>query len=123
MSHIRMYKAIILIITLLFAGCTFLTGSMDITTGEDRMMIEMSHATGTARQYFKLNSDQDIRMSFIHLTGSTQISLFDPDDQLIYEGNGSAVNDFTVKTSKEGEYELIVEAVGTDGTILLIFLS
>lgn len=118
-----MYKAIILIITLLFAGCTFLTGSMDITTGEDRMMIEMSHATGTARQYFKLNSDQDIRMSFIHLTGSTQISLFDPDDQLIYEGNGSAVNDFTVKTSKEGEYELIVEAVGTDGTILLIFLS
>ena len=123
MSHIRMYKAIILIITLLFAGCTFLTGSMDITTGEDRMMIEMSHATGTARQYFKMNSDQDIRMSFIHLTGSTQISLFDPDDQLIYEGNGSAVNDFTVKTSKEGEYELIVEAVGTDGTILLIFLS
>ena len=123
MSHIRMYKAIILIITLLFAGCTFLTGSMDITTGEDRMMIEMSHATGTARQYFKMNSDQDIRMSFIHLTGSTQISLFDPDDQLIYEGNGSTVNDFTVKTSKEGEYELIVEAVGTDGTILLIFLS
>lgn len=123
MSHIRMYKAIILFVSSLMAGCTFLTGSMDITTTPDRIMVEMNHATGTARQCFQLNSDQDIRISFIDLNGNTQIQLIDPKDHVIYEGNGTAVHDFTCQSTTSGEYELIVEASGSDGTILLAFLS
>ena len=75
MSHIRMYKAIALIVSSLLAGCTFLTGSMDITATNDRIMVEMDHATGTARQCFQLNSDQDIRISFIDLRRFSSLTL------------------------------------------------
>ena len=122
MSHIRMYKAIALIVFSLLAGCTFLTGSMDITATNDRIMVEMDHATGTVRQCFQLNSDQDIRISFIDLSGNTKIQLIDPEENVIYEGNETAIHDFTCQSTTTGEYELIVEAGGTNGTILLIFL-
>ena len=122
MSHIRMYKAIILFVSSLMAGCTFLTGSMDITTTPDRIMVEMNHATGTARQCFRLNSDQDIRISFTDLRGNTKIQLIVPEENVIYEGNETAIHDFTCQSTTTGEYGLIVEAGGTNGTILLIFL-
>lgn len=121
MSHIRMYKAITLIVSSLLAGCAFLTGSMDITATDDRIMIEMEHVTGTTRQCFQLNSDRDIRISFIDLSGNTKIQLIDPEKNVIYEGNGSKVTDFTCHSTTTGEYELIVEAGTADGTILLSF--
>ena len=102
-------------------GCSLLQGNIDITTTSTSIRVEMDHAHCRTNQVFELEDDQTILISFINTSAKGHITLLDPKDQIIFSGNGSLTDCFTCKSTEEGEYELIVQAKGDTGTILLSF--
>lgn len=90
-------------------------GSRTAEAGTYRLDID--RMTGIDRFTMELSAGDTLAVQFETVKGSIYMEIREPDETILYSGNGKGVSEFTVTVSESGTYSIHVEAHHAKGTV------
>ena len=94
------------------------TGFVGERTAEEGVYcLDIDRMTGTDRFTMELSAGDTLAVQFETVEGSIYLEIREPDDTVLYAGNGEGVAEFTLNLSESGAYSIYVEARRAKGTV------
>ena len=81
--------------------------------------LDINRMTGFDRFTMELSAGDTLAVQFETVKGSIYMEIKEPDETILYSGNGKGVTEFTVNISECGTYSIYVEAHRAKGTVYI----
>lgn len=104
-----------ILLILVFSCQRSFVGNIKITI--DSFYLDAEHMNGYEKYSVTLNKDKPVEIEIKLEQGSLDLVLTAPDGTVVYEGNGTAVSDFSINISLSGIYTIEVGAHDAKGVI------
>lgn len=114
---ITLFALCILGSTVLLTACgsNCFDGSRTAEAGSYRL--DIARMTGIDRFTMELSAGDTLAVQFETVKGSIYMEIREPDETILYSGNGKGVSEFIVTVSESGTYSIHVEAHHAKGTV------
>lgn len=83
----------------------------------DAYVLDIEQMNGVDTHVLKPEEGDVLSVVFETYEGTLKLEIRDPDHAVIYEGDGTLINDFTIEVLKSGMYEIRVEGHHAKGII------
>ena len=81
--------------------------------------LDIDRMTGTDQVTMELGADDTLAVQFETVKGFIYMEIKEPNESILYAGNGKGITEFTVNLSKSGTYFIYVEAHHAKGTVYI----
>lgn len=120
----RKKKTLVLIALLLLAAAAAIAviGRQSEFTGSrvknpDAYLLDIQRMNGTDSHILTLKKGDTLAVTFETTGGRLTMEITAPDGEILYQGNGSEISEFTVAVPEDGTYTISVRAERAKGTI------
>lgn len=83
----------------------------------DRYELDIERMSGTDTHTLDLQEGDALQVTIAAVAGRLRLDITDPDGDVLYSGNGTEADHFTVNISRSGRYPVSVNARHAQGTI------
>lgn len=83
----------------------------------DSYVLEIERMSGTDSHSMSLNAESRLEIHLETAKGKLELKVKAPNDTVIYEGNGKAATDFSLRIAESGVYKMEVTAKRAKGVI------
>lgn len=115
--------AVIVILLLLLSSCATKDYESSTTAEDDALILSFSNLNETEERTLTLPSKQKINTTIDVFDGSVTIYIKDPEGNIIYQGNGTAVTEFVITVGLAGEYEFLVTGEKASGVLSVMCID
>ena len=88
-------------------------------TADGVYRLDIDRMTGTDWFTMELSAGDMLAVQFETVEGSIYLEIREPDETVLYAGNGEGVTEFTLNLSESGAYSIYVEACRAKGTVFI----